>query len=157
MTIPEFARLARRTPQAIYGRLKQESIKVSDLQEEDGKTLSQEGLSILASMFRVTQTEIELDKELFQANSKLEQNTAESDKEKLLMSQRIKELEQENSQLKTALAEIRAAAAVKEDLISALTARAEFAERISLQRLPGEVERKPSLWARITGRGKQNE
>lgn len=156
MTIPEFAKLAGRTPQAIYGRLKERKIKLSDLQEEDGKTLSQSGLSILSSLFKVTETELRLYSEKKQDKIELEQNKAEQDKERLLLSQKIEQLKQDNEELRTQLAELRGKVKEKDERIADMKARVEFTERIILQRLPAPAPR-PSLWERITGRGKRQE
>jgi len=159
MTIPEFAKLADRTPQAIYARLKQEKISVSELQEDDKKTLSQDGLSILSSLFHVSAKEIKLEERNIQTSEEFEQNKIFQDKETAQLKRKLEQLSQENEQLKIENAELKATAAGKDQLIAALTARAEFAEKISLQRLPGETAPRRTLWERITGRkpeGKQD-
>lgn len=148
MNIAEFAKLADRTPQAIYQRLKENGIKLSELKEADGKTLTQEGLSILGSLFSVKEKEIDLSEEIKESGNKF-------DKKIILLERKLEELTEENNQLKISLAETRATAAAKDQIIEALRARAEYAEKITLQRLPAPA--KPSLWQRITGRGKHQE
>lgn len=152
MTIPEFAKLADRTPQAIYARLKQEKISLSELQEEDKKTLSKDGLSILSSLFHVSTKEIKLEERNIQSSEEFEQKTLMQDKEQAQLKRQLEQLRQENEKLRIENAELRATAAGKDQLIDTLTARAEFAEKISLQRLPGEAAPRPSLWERITRR-----
>lgn len=156
MTIPEFAKLADRTPQAIYARLKQENISISELQEEDKKTLSQNGLHILSGLFRVKPEKL-MEEEAAdnQKDFKFEKENLHGGKEMLSIMQRIEKLAEENARLKIENAELRATAAGKDQLIDALTARAEFAEKMSLQRLPGEAAPRPSLWERITGKGRK--
>lgn len=154
MTIPEFAKLADRTPQAIYARLKQENISISELQEEDKKTLSPNGLHILSGLFRVKPEKLREEEAADnQKDLKFEKDNLQSSKEFLSMMQRIEKLAEENARLKIENAELRATAAGKQQLIDELKARVEFAEKMSLQRLPGEAAPKPSLWQRITRRG----
>lgn len=150
MTIVDFAKETGLSKQAIYQKLKRKNIKLSDIQQPDNNELTQEGLFTLAELFKIKVEDngkpIPASKEGVNVDSKkVNDNSAEGI---------IKRLEEENEQLKISIAELRAAAAVKDQLIDVLTARAEFAEKISLQHLPGEVERKPSLWQRITGRTK---
>ena len=154
MTIPEFAKLADRTPQAIYARLKQEKISISELQEDDKKTLSQDGLSILSSLFHVSAKEIKLEERNIQTSEEFEQNKIFQDKETAQLKRQLEQLRQENEQLKIENAELRATVAGKQQLIDELKARVEFAEKMSLQRLPGETAPRRSLWERITGKHK---
>ena len=150
MTIVDFAKETGLSKQAIYQKLKRKNIKLSDIQQPDNNELTQEGLLTLTELFKIkvadngklttaSKEEVNVD------HKKVNDNSAEGV---------IKRLEEENEQLKISIAELRAAAAVKDQLIDALTARAEFAEKISLQRLPGEAAPKRSLWQRITRKGK---
>ena len=150
MTIVDFAKETGLSKQAIYQKLKRKNIKLSDIQQPDNNELTQEGLLTLTELFKIkvadngklttaSKEEVNVD------HKKVNDNSAEGV---------IKRLEEENEQLKISIAELRAAAAVKDQLIDALTARAEFAEKISLQRLPGDTAHKPTLWQRITRKGK---
>ena len=150
MTIVDFAKETGLSKQAIYQKLKRKNIKLSDIQHPDNNELTQEGLLTLTELFKIkvadngklmpeSKEEVNIDRK------KVNDNNAE---------RIIKQLEEENEQLKISIAELRAAAAVKDQLIDALTARAEFAEKISLQRLPGDTAHKPTLWQRITRKGK---
>ena len=150
MTIVDFAKETGLSKQAIYQKLKRKNIKLSDIQQPDNNELTQEGLLTLTELFKIKVTDngklIPASKEEVNVDhKKVNDNSAEGI---------IKRLEEENEQLKISIAELRAAAAVKDQLIDALTARAEFAEKISLQRLPGDTAHKPTLWQRITGKGK---
>lgn len=146
MTIVDFAKETGLSKQAIYQKLKRKNIKLSDIQQPDNNELTQEGLLILTDLFNVKVSDngklISASKESVNVDRK---KVNENKTEEL-----IKQLEEENKQLKISIAELRAAAAVKDQLIDALTARAEFAEKISLQRLPGDTTAKPTLWERIT-------
>lgn len=150
MTIVDFAKETGLSKQAIYQKLKRKNIKLSDIQQPDNNELTQEGLLTLTELFKIkvadngkltpaSKEEVNVD------HKKINDNSAEGV---------IKRLEEENEQLRISIAELRAAAAVKDQLIDALTARAEFAEKISLQRLPGDTAHKPTLWQRITRKGK---
>ena len=145
MTITDFAKQTGLTTQAIYQKLKRKNIKLSDIQQPGNSDLTHEGLLTLTELFKVKATDngkAVIASTVDKAFINKRDNTEE----------RIKQLEEENEQLKISLAELRAAATVKDQLIATLTARAEFAEKISLQRLPGEAAPRPSLWERITRR-----
>lgn len=144
MTISDFSRAAGLTPQAIYKRLREQGISLSEIREQDGKTLTGEGLSTLAALFKVKQ----IDNLTPETYSGIEKKAAEIEK-------KLKALEDENTQLKLTLTEIKATAAAKDQLIESLQAQLLFMQQLqaaTLQRIPAA---KPTLWQRITGRGKK--
>lgn len=143
MTISDFSRAAGLTPQAIYKRLREQGISLSEIREQDGKTLTGEGLSTLAALFKVKQ----IDNLTPETYSGIEKKAAEIEK-------KLRALEDENAQLKLTLTEIKATAAAKDQLIESLQAQLLFMQQLqaaTLQRIPAA---KPTLWQRITGRGK---
>ena len=144
MTISDFSRAAGLTPQAIYKRLREQGISLSEIREQDGKTLTGEGLSTLAALFKVKQ----IDNLTPETYSGIEKKAAEIEK-------KLKALEDENTQLKLTLTEIKATATAKDQLIESLQAQLLFMQQLqaaTLQRIPAA---KPTLWQRITGRGKK--
>ena len=150
MTITDFAKQTGLTTQAIYQKLKRKNIKLSDIQQPGNSDLTQEGLFTLTELFKVKATDngkavtaATLDKAFINKNDNTED--------------RIKQLEEENKQLRAAIDELRAAAALKDQqLIAAYKQQADFAQEIALKRLPGEAAPRPSLWERITRRKPQN-
>ena len=143
MTISDFSKAAGLTPQAIYKRLKENGISLSAIREQDGKTLTGEGLSTLAALFKVKQID-NLTPETF---SGIEKKAAAIEK-------KLEALEDENAQLKLTLTELRATAAAKDQLIESLQAQLLFMQQLqaaTLQRIPAA---KPTLWQRITGKVK---
>ena len=144
MTISDFSRAVGLTPQAIYKRLREQGISLSEIREQDGKTLTGEGLSTLAALFKVKQ----IDNLTPETYSGIEKKAAEIEK-------KLKALEDENTQLKLTLTEIKATATAKDQLIESLQAQLLFMQQLqaaTLQRIPAA---KPTLWQRITGRGKK--
>lgn len=143
MTISDFSKAAGLTPQAIYKRLKENGISLSEIREQDGKTLTGEGLSTLAALFKVKQ----IDNLTPETYSGIEKKAAEIEK-------KLKALEDENAQLKLTLTELRATAAAKDQLIENLQGQLLFMQQLqaaTLQRIPAA---KPTLWQRITGKVK---
>lgn len=143
MTIAEFSKGAGITPQAIYKRLKENGISLSEIREPDGKTLTAEGLSTLAALFKVKQID-NLSPETY---SGIEKKAAAIEK-------KLTALEEENTQLKLTLTELKATAAAKDQLIENLQSQLLFMQQLqaaTLQRIPAA---KPTLWQRITGRVK---
>ena len=144
MTISDFSKAAGLTPQAIYKRLKENGISLSEIREQDGKTLTGEGLSTLATLFKVKQ----IDNLTPETYSGIEKKAAAIEK-------KLEALDDENAQLKLTLTELRATAAAKDQLIESLQAQLLFMQQLqaaTLQRIPAA---KPTLWQRITGRGKK--
>lgn len=143
MTISDFSKAAGLTPQAIYKRLKENGISLSEIREQDGKTLTGEGLSTLAALFKVKQ----IDNLTPETYSGIEKKAAAIEK-------KLEALEDENAQLKLTLTELRATAAAKDQLIESLQAQLLFMQQLqaaTLQRIPAA---KPTLWQRITGKVK---
>ena len=146
MTISDFSKAAGLTPQAIYKRLKENGISLSAIREQDGKTLTGEGLSTLAALFKVKPID-NLTPETF---SGIEKKAAAIEK-------KLEALEDENAQLKLTLTELRATAAAKDQLIENLQSQLLFMQQLqaaTLQRIPAA---KPTLWQRITGKVKKND
>lgn len=143
MTISDFSKAAGLTPQAIYKRLKENGISLSEIREQDGKTLTGEGLSTLATLFKVKQ----IDNLTPETYSGIEKKAAAIEK-------KLEALEDENAQLKLTLTELRATAAAKDQLIENLQGQLLFMQQLqaaTLQRIPTA---KPTLWQRITGKVK---
>lgn len=143
MTIAEFSKAAGLTVQAVYKRIKENGISLSEIREQDGKTLTGEGLSLLAGLFKVKQID-NLTPETF---SGVEKKAAAAEK-------KLKALEDENAQLKLTLTELRATAAAKDQLIENLQGQLLFMQQLqaaTLQRIPAA---KPTFWQRITGKVK---
>lgn len=143
MTIADFSKAAGLTPQAIYKRLKENGISLSEIREEDGKTLTAEGLSTLAALFKVKQ----IDNLTPETYSGIEKKAA-------VIEKKLTALEDENAQLKLSLTELKATAAAKDQLIENLQGQLLFMQQLqaaTLQRIPAA---KPTLWQRITGKVK---
>lgn len=149
MTIVDFAKETGLSKQAIYQKLKRKNIRLSDIQQPDNNELTKEGLFTLTELFGVKVSDNGKAVKASKVDGVLTGKTDNTE-------ERIKQLEEENKQLRAAIDELRAAAALKDQqLIEAYRQQADFAQQIALKRLPGEAAPRPSLWQRITGRGKK--
>ena len=154
MTIVDFAKETGLSKQAIYQRLKRKNIKLSDIQQPDSNELTQEGLFTLTELFGIKATDNGKAAKPSTAGASVDLEKVNTDNTE----ERIKQLEEENKQLKATIEELRAAAAAKDQqLIEAYRQQADFAQQIALKRLPGETAPRRTLWERITGRGKHQE
>lgn len=146
MTIVDFAKETGLSKQAIYQKLKRKNIKLSDIQQPDNNELTEEGLFTLTELFSIKATSNGKAAPASKVDGALTNKTDNTE-------DRIKQLEEENKQLRAAIDELRAAAALKDQqLIAAYKQQADFAQEIALKRLPGEAAPRPSLWERITRR-----
>ena len=138
MTVKEFANSYGISAQAVYQKVKDRGIELGQLKDKDGKNLSQEGLSVLASLFTNEVKKVD-----------------ETDKE---IKDRIRNLEEENALLKAEVSQQKAVMEMKDQLIDTLKSQLEYMQKlqaITLQRIP---EQNQTIWQRLLGRaGKGDE
>lgn len=132
MTVKEFAQSIGKSSQAVYQKIKERGILLDNLKDKDGKNLSQEGLSVLASLFNNEPLKVD-----------------EKDKE---LKAKIQHLEEENAILKAELEKSKVLLQMKDEMVDMLKNQLDYMQRLqalTLQRIP---DHRPTLWQRLTGR-----
>lgn len=132
MTVKEFANSYGISAQAVYQKIKDRGIEIGQLKDKDGKNLSKEGLSVLASLFNNEPLKVD-----------------EKDKE---LKAKIQHLEEENAILKAEVERQKAVQQMKDDMIDMLKGQLDYMQKLqalTLQRIP---DHRPTLWQRLTGR-----
>ena len=132
MTVKEFANSYGISAQAVYQKVKDRGIELGQLKDKNGKNLSQEGLSVLASLFTNEVKKID-----------------ETGKE---IKARMQHLEEENAILKAELEKSKALLQMKDEMVDMLKNQLDYMQRLqalTLQRMP---DHRPTLWQRLTGR-----
>lgn len=132
MTVKGFAQSIGKSSQAVYQKIKERGIPLDNLKDKDGKNLSADGLSLLASLFNNEVKPLD-----------------ETDKE---LESKIKNLEEENALLKAEVSQQKAVMQMKDELIDTLKSQLDYMQKLqaaTLQRIP---DHRPTFLQRLLGR-----
>lgn len=138
MTIKQYAENIGISQQAVYQRLKEQGVSISNLKDRDGKNLSPEGIKTLDSFFE----------------KRIENTLDGKDKE---TGARLNHLEAENAILRAENEKLKAILEAKEETASILKSQLEYMQKLNaatLQRIP---DHKPAFLQRLIGRTKKEE